>query len=920
MNRNSTAHLHSNYPNQRFAVLQELYSDVFEFLVFSLIEITDVRLCAITLFEEEVAYVIGSNDPALATTWQLQSAGVKRSITSDDLLHLKMDKMVDFNVLTAAYFPVEDENGKLIASIVLFDDKKKDLNQTDKKYIDRCTLQIKKWIKSKAKEQQLNNHNNLFELSNDLIGIATFDGYFTKMNPAFSKTLGWSEQEILKDPFLKLIHEEDRSKTIEIIEILQKGKPVQNFINRFHTKKEGIRWIEWTCTPEMENNLIYVIGRDVTESTTNDLLLKKSEQKFHNLFNNIAGILSILDLEGNFIEVNPAGIVASGFSKEEIEHASLYHLINPEKHEKIKAFLELVQQEGKASGEMEIIKKSGEPATWYFMSVLSEDACGNKRISANVLDITEQKKIDRELKRAKAEAEAANITKTEFVANMSHEIRTPLNAIIGFTELALKTNLDETQRQYLEIINQSGVSLYAIINDILDFSKMESNSMKLSVDKMELKEAIASAINIVSFSLEKKELEILLDIDHDIPKYVWIDNLRFTQILINLLSNAIKFTEKGEIKLYAHLVADEGNNLKTVRFGVKDTGIGIHEDKQLEIFNPFTQEDGSITKKYGGTGLGLTISNKLLALANSQLQLSSTQGVGSDFFFDLKVKTEAEDTQYTLNNINKVLIVDDNANNRKILRRMLEMKNIEVTEVDSGLKAILLLADSMEYDVIIMDYHMPIMDGIETIKKIKEIQNAQKKDASYIVLYSSSDDDQVRNACDELAINTRLVKPIRMHQMYRALAGLSNITIQPTIHIPEEKAALDSTIKVLIAEDNVINMSLTKILVKQIIPNASILEAVDGQMAIDVYELELPDIILMDIQMPKINGIEATKAIRKLEKQVEIPIIALTAGSLPGEKEKCLAAGMSDFLTKPLLKKTLANMITKWMGSDIASP
>lgn len=890
---------------------EKKYADVFDFLVFSAAEITNMELCTMSISSEGQVYVIASSDASINQIYPQNP-----HFLFDDQTSVYEFKNTEFKFRKS--YPIPGLEGNLIAHLNLFDREEKSLDKTEDEFINKVVNQASKWYLGKEKEQLLSNYNSLFETSNDLLGVLSLEGKFIKLNPAFSKMLGWSDEEFMSKSFIEFVHPEDRQSTLQALEALALGETLTNFTNRYIIKSGDVRWIEWICVPEPESGLAYTIGRDVTEFTIKKEALRKSEQKYRGLFEKNQGIISIHDTEGNFLDVNEAGLKASGFSREELMICNLYDLIIPEKHDNVRMYLRQIKTTNHASGEMTIRKKNGEQAVWQFMSAIDENVDGNLQVMANAVDITERKKMENEILAAKEIAEKAYTLKSEFVANMSHEIRTPLNGIIGFTELLLETNLDDTQRQYLEIINQSGVSLYSIINDILDFSKLENQKLKLNLDKVEIEELVSEAFNIVAYSNTKKQLEMLIDIDDAIPRYILTDEMRLKQVFVNLLSNALKFTEEGEIVLYVKVLDDLGEGKKRIRFGVRDTGIGINTEKQAEIFNAFSQEDGSITKRYGGTGLGLTISNQILALAGSVLQVESDQGKGSDFFFDIQFDTEEEEYDLSLTDIKRVLIVDDNQNNRKILKRMMERKNIEVVECDSGLKALLLVMDKCEFDVIIMDYHMPIMDGIETIRKMKNIIPDSTSIAPYVVLYSSSDDTNLQDACDELQIENRLVKPIRMKQMYQVLSTLKSSEKKKLEQIKNVASEISThEIKILIAEDNSVNLLLTKTYLKEILPQALIIEAKDGTEAVEQYQKESPDLILMDIQMPRLTGIEATTQIRAMEKNIEIPIIALTAGSLPGEKEKCLQAGMSDFLTKPLLKQTLSDMIEKWFGKEI---
>jgi signal transduction histidine kinase/DNA-binding response OmpR family regulator len=522
-----------------------------------------------------------------------------------------------------------------------------------------------------------------------------------------------------------------------------------------------------------------------------------------------------------------------------------------------------------------------------------------------------------DFREAKQQADLANKAKSQFLANMSHEIRTPLNGVVGFTELLMLSNLNETQQEYVSTIAQSADSLLDIINDILDFSKIEAGKLELNIDKLDLYDAASQVVDMIKYQAHSKKLEVLIDIKPDVPRYIWADEMRIKQILVNLLSNAVKFTEHGEIALEIK-VSYTQHTKADILFKIRDTGIGIEEQNHKKIFKAFTQEDNSTTKRFGGTGLGLTISNRLLEFMNSSLQLKSTAGKGSEFSFEISCPYEngelvAWDDSFKFS---KILVVDDNTSNRRILQEMLLIRNIESDTAASGVQALELLDQNNKYDVIIMDYHMPVLNGIDTIRKIRE-KNAEARKQPVILLYSSADDDGIAKACRELQVQQQLVKPLKIKTLYHSLALLKRtqrFSIQPANDTKVASTSDSKIFKILIAEDYVVNMTLARIILKKLYPNSEVTEATTGLEAVSKFEECNPDLVLMDIQMPEMNGYDATRAIRKMQTDRRVPIIALTAGTVKGEKEKCFAVDMDDFISKPFNIQTMKDAVNRWIN------
>lgn len=551
-------------------------------------------------------------------------------------------------------------------------------------------------------------------------------------------------------------------------------------------------------------------------------------------------------------------------------------------------------------------------------------------------DVTKQKKLEISLLDAKQRAESASKFKSEFLANMSHEIRTPLNGIIGFTDLLTNTPLSQSQREYLKNVNNSANLLLDVINDILDFSKIEAGKLELHLEKIDIYELCEQTIDVIRHQAEQKGLEVLLHISADIQRFVYADPLRLRQVLTNLLSNAIKFTPKGEIELQLKSSPSSRTAGKfCFEFKVRDTGIGIAPEKLKKIFGAFDQEDSSTTRKYGGTGLGLTISNRLLGLMDSRLQLKSQLGLGSEFYFylqfDIPEGVSSEDN-ISPRNIKKVLVVDDNESNRYILEEMLKEMQIKVVLASNSIETLEILERDKEFDLVIMDYNMPYMSGIELIEHIRRTMQLTSDILPILLLHSAADDNIIFRATEDFDINITHVKPIHFQKLKELLEELGSPFIDHT-----EKELVENTLNsvtsssvhdfsgngekvtIMVAEDNPVNQFLAKEILRKVIPEAKLVIANDGNEAVEKYQTAAPNLIFMDIQMPEMSGLEATLRIRELEeisKKEPVPIIALTARVLKTEQESFKKHGMDNYLSKPIIIDDIKKMIATYLFKE----
>ncbi|MEO8358230.1 MAG: PAS domain S-box protein [Chloroflexota bacterium] len=776
--------------------------------------------------------------------------------------------------------------------------------------------------RQKQSEEKLRQLSSAVEQSASTIVITDLEGSIVYTNPKFTETTGYTLDEVLgKNPSILRSGQTPPQEYTNLWTAITSGREWSGqFLNR---KKNGdLYWESAIISPILneagEITHFLAVKEDITGRKQVEAELLREKQFLETLNVNSPVAIIVLNDEGNIISTNPAFEHLFGYLPSEIAGKNLDSLLNTEETIEAAAVYTMQARSAPVHALGRRRRKNGTFVNVELYGVSVNLAGGERGTLAIYHDITE-------LENSRRAAEEANRAKSEFLANMSHEIRTPMNGVIGMLELALDTSLSAEQQDYLQTSLQSAEALLVLINDILDFSKIEAGRLELEKINFDLRNTIEDVGYALAKRAEEKGLELVCLIHPDLSADLRGDPGRLRQILVNLVGNAIKFTHQGEIIIRAEHTREEEKSVD-IRFSVQDTGIGIPMESQSAVFERFTQADGSTTRKYGGTGLGLTITKQLVDAMGGTIGLESTPGAGSTFWFRIKFEKQPPTSKPTTAPLQSaravslrsahILAVDDNATNRTVLTHMVEGFGCRIQTVSSGAKALEVLRQAVRagnpFDIILLDMQMPGMDGEQTALGIRS--DPALKNAKIIILTSMGKRGDA-SRLEALGCSAYLLKPVKQQMLREALLAVLSQNEQEQPHLVTRHQLTEQkrkNLRILLAEDNPINQKLAVTLLQKAGYSVDAVE--NGAHAVEKARAGAYNAILMDVQMPMMDGFEATGLIRGWEKLSgqHTPIIAMTAHALSGDRERCIACGMDDYLSKPLEPKVFFSMLERW--------
>ncbi|MBE1302234.1 MAG: response regulator [Alteromonadaceae bacterium] len=678
---------------------------------------------------------------------------------------------------------------------------------------------------------------------------------------------------------------------------------------------------------QTKSGAIGCVSLDITSLKHAEHELQNSQERIRKLLEATPEPILVVNSHGKIVDLNQATTNVFGYSTEEVIDQSI-ELFIPDRyrtdhHKHFSGFIKQPKRMDMSQRrDIAAVTKSGKHL-WVEINLSPIKVDDETFVIAGIRDVTKQREIEEALKASKSEAESANQAKSDFLANMSHEIRTPMNAIIGMSHLALQTDLNKKQKNYIEKVHRSAEALLGIINDILDFSKIEAGKLDIENIPFRLEDVMDNLANLVGLKAEEKAIELHYNMAGDTPMALLGDPLRLGQILVNLGNNAVKFTESGGEVVVSTKLLEQEEDFARVEFCVRDTGIGMTEEQQQKLFRSFSQADSSTTRKYGGTGLGLTISKKLTEMMHGDIWVESGKNVGSAFYFTAKFGVQKGDVSKRRPAINdlgalKILIVDDNATAREILSQMVAQFGFRVDQATNGDDAIAKLTEAQQndpYELVLMDWKMPGKDGVETTKEIQSDKSIH--DSPTIIMVTAYGKEEASSAASGLNISGSLTKPVTPSNMLDGILMamgkevVSQRNEDKSDSRAEEAVNQLSGANVLLVEDNVMNQELASELLT--LNNISVTIAENGQEALDILSENTFDGVLMDCQMPVMDGYTAAREIRQVPEWENLPVLAMTANAMAGDREKVLDAGMNDHIAKPISVNEMFITMAKWI-------